>query len=204
MNIIFDLDSTLCEFMDPWFEWLVEHKHTNHLFKKEDCLHYGWIHENFGVDVVNGYFLNDPVSLYSHIIQPYYGAAEMVKWAKENFDGVEIVTHANTRATKVAKTAFVREHFDMKDSEIRFFHVLEEKVMHVKNAVLIDDYPLHIIYHMARNLRPAILFDYEGRNGWSKLRDYVPLIESERPDFRFYHKAEAYHEIKDFLRGYYA
>ena len=84
-----------------------------------------------------------------------------------NFD-TEILTHASKEETKIAKKMFAQKWLD-KDVNIRFFKELNDKYKYIGKAILVDDYPLHVLNHIATNKQPGIIFNYQGKNGWSNV-----------------------------------
>lgn len=63
-----------------------------------------------------------------------------------------------------------------------------------------------MIRHGARNNCPAVLFDYNGKNGWSKMEDYkeIQLEENYNPNLHryarnYYEAQKSLLELKDCL-----
>lgn len=193
-----DFDSVLVDFMEPWFDWLIHKRITNFKFNASHALSYDWLCKQFG-PVVYDYFREDPFETYTKV-QMFPGAKEFLNWCFDNFEHVEIVTHSDQDTTAQAKLDYVKTYFDTKS--IKFFSKMDEKFKHTSDSILIDDYPLHCVKHIVHNDRPAILFDWNNNNGWSKLGDYIDLLEELKPDLGFYHKAYDYEQTKNILKGY--
>ena len=194
-KIIFDFDSVLCNFVEPWLEWLKEQRHTNYQFKPEDVLSYDWIEKNFG-HASKQFFLEDPFEAYSRI-KPYKGAKELLNWCFDVFEEVEILTHASQYTTKQAKTWFIDKYFDT--HKVKYFDKIEDKYRYTAGSILIDDYPFHVIKHISTHNDPGIVFNHEGRNGWGHLDGYIDLLKNEKPDLKLYHEAHSFDEVKKSL-----
>ena len=77
---------------------------------------------------------------------------------------------------------------------------MEEKYKHLSDCILIDDYPLHLIYNASRNGNQSILFNYHNTYGWSNLKDYWDLIWKEKPNLDRIHIARDYSEVMQILK----
>ena len=194
-----DFDDVLVDFVDSWLKWIHTEGYSIKRHIPSDVEYYTWFIDKFGNNC-RDFFLKDPVDCYANKLSAYPGAINFYKFCKRHFD-VEIVTHACKVETELAKTNFAK-HFFGKDVKIRFFSVLEEKVNHIAGSILIDDYPFHIIKHAGINKMPGIIFDYNGRNGWSKYKDYRDQIEIDNPGINLIQYATSYEEIKLLLGKY--
>jgi len=195
MKITFDLDSTLADMVSPWLVWLKTEGFTNELFTSADVKTYNWFMSEFG-ESVRDFFLKDPIHVYTECIKPFPGAKDLILWAIANKFEFEIVTHADRDSTRQAKINWINQHLGLPPSFIRFFENLHNKSAYLDESILIDDYPHHAIQHIARNKQPAIIFDYHGNNGWSKLEGYSELMIAESPDMNKCRIAKTYDEVK--------
>jgi hypothetical protein len=194
-KLILDLDDTLVNFVDNWLSWIHKEGYSTRRYIPSEVEYYTWFIDKFGPNC-RDFFLNDPIDCYTNKLVPYRGALSFYKFCERHFD-VEIVTHACKVETEIAKTNFVKHYFG-KNVKIRFFSVLEEKVNYIGGSILIDDYPFHVIKHTEINKMPGIIFDYNGRNGWSKLENYINILRDVKSlDLIKY--ATTYKELKLFL-----
>ena len=44
--------------------------------------------------------------------------------------------------------------------------------------------------------------DYQGKNGWSKMKNYGELTDQLQPNLKFYNYATSYEQIKNILKEY--
>lgn len=197
MKLVIDLDSTVCDFVDPWLIWLNVNNYTNEFYKVEDVTSYDWMMNKFDASV-RDFFLVDPMVTYSLWIDPYKGAKEFLDWCYENYDAY-ILTHAEIDETIEAKTWFVKNKINSQ-IPMKFFSNLHDKFKHIDDGILIDDYPYHAIKTTAKTNKDSIIIDHDGRNGWSKLIDYKDLIDTEKPDISKIHYTKSFDEVKEVLK----
>lgn len=195
MKITIDLDSTLCNFTESWNIWLFVNGYADRIYSTEEITSYDWYTKNHGEESKK-FFLKDPSKCYN-FVKPYEGAKDFINHCKENYDDVEILTYSTTYKTCTAKMDFCLTHFDFED--VKFFEVMNDKYKQTEGRILIDDYPLHIINHLAFNKSYGIIFDYQEKFGWSKLRDYRNLLHTVNPDMRYIHIAHDYDDITNHL-----
>jgi hypothetical protein len=198
MKLIIDLDSTICDFMDPWLVWLNVRNYTDIFYRVEDIPSYDWIVDKFG-NSTRDFFLDEPMITYKEWIKPYKGAKEFLDWCCENFDAT-ILTHAFCEKTEEAKTWHVK-HKIKSDIPVKFFRTLHDKFKHIDDGILIDDYPYHVIKTTGKTNKDSIIIDHDGRNGWSKLESYKELIEQEKVDVSKLHYTKSFEEIKEVLNS---
>jgi len=197
LKLALDLDSTLCNFTDAWLQWIqfnfyptMEYPNLNALSNK-NITSYQWPVRAFG-EKVRDFYIKDPLQTYREWVKPIKQSKEFVDWCDMFFD-VHILTHSSTEGTNEAKTEFVKKHFG--NIKVEFFDSLEDKYLHLKDSILVDDYPLHCILNTARNKQDSIIFDHRNEYGWSKLKDYCDIILKEKPNLNKIHITEDYFEV---------
>ena len=189
------MDSTICDFMSPWMQWLVDNNYTNTLYSVEDITDYNWMFDKFGNNVKD-YFTKDPLQCYSSV-KEYPGFLEFILWLYINYD-VEILTHSWSKKTEFAKRKWLTDRVPI-DLKINFYSELNEKFKLTKNAILIDDYPLHILKHNIENKGLGIIFDFNGKNAWSKIEKYSHFTDNENYNENLTKYATNYSEVKQKL-----
>jgi 5'(3')-deoxyribonucleotidase len=192
-KLVLDFDSTLCDLMSPWMDWLHREKFSSVVHALSEVETYDWISRNYGSQG-NGFFHNDPEHTYSNYVLPFPDAKLFVEWAQEHFGEVVIVTHSSKKSTERAKREWGQEYLNF--DNFFFFSELEDKYKFTGDGILVDDYPLHVIRHIARNNSSAVLFDYNLENGWSKMENYKDIIEEENFEPSRFRQATNYHEAK--------
>jgi hypothetical protein len=200
MKITLDLDSTLCNFTEAWNQWLYDHGHTVDLLTTEQITSYDWYTKNIG-EHTKQFFLEDPDSCYKQIT-PYPVANAFINYCIINYDDVEILTHSCNKRTSTAKINFCKEHFDFHN--VKFFDIMEDKYKQTAGRILIDDYPLHILKHIAHNKSHGIVFNFKGNFGWSKLQNYQHLQHKLKPDMSLIHVGHDYMDVinhLEYIRG---
>jgi hypothetical protein len=175
-RVILDFDDVLVKLSDGWNKWLYHQELSDVLLKREDITSYDFYITKYG-DRARNFFLADPHNCYDVWVDPFEGAKDFVKWCCDNFDDVEILTHATKEATKEAKKNFAKKHFNF--SNVKFCRDLHDKYKQIGSGILVDDYPYHNIMNVVKNNNHSILFDEAGRNGWSKLENYSKVIPKD-------------------------
>lgn len=195
-KICLDFDDTLVNFIEPWLTWLKDEGYSETVFNKKDVTNYSWFFDRYG-DSVKNFFLKNPIDCYNKL-RLYPDSDKFYNWCKRHYN-TEILTHASKEETKTAKTMFAKKWLE-EDVNIRFFKELNEKYKYIGDAILIDDYPLHVINHIATNKQPGIIFNYQGGNGWSNVNNYKELINKLTPDMNLCYTAVSYVELIEILK----
>lgn len=201
-NLVLDFDDTLVHLVRPWLKWLRTQKLTKQTFHPEDVTHYEWFKTNFG-DEASDFFLKNSNKTYEAHDSHIPGSIAFLKWAEKYFN-LKIVTHVSNNHVLEAKSNFIKKIYHDNHQiniKVEFFEVLNDKYKYL-DGILIDDYPKHIINHISYNNQPAILFDYQGKNGWSKMKNYGELTDQLQPNLKFYNYATSYEQIKNILKEY--
>ncbi len=72
---------------------------------------------------------------------------------------------------KTEKIEHAKHYFGV--DETQFIPVNKEKYHITKEGILIDDYPLHVMEHVAYNRKKGIVFNLDNRFGWCRKCNYV-------------------------------
>lgn len=175
MKLSIDLDSTLCTFCEGWVEWCYEKNLTPFKLTLEDIKSYDYMGKTYG-EKCNDFFLKNPYDCYENWLKPYPNSGDFLEWCSNRFD-TEIITHACKKETEEAKIEFCRKHYNFKN--VKFVKNLHDKYIHLQDRILIDDYPVHCVMNNSRNGNDSIIFNINGKNGWSNISTYNHLIEGE-------------------------
>lgn len=197
MKIVLDLDDVLCNFVDAWCNWAYEQKLTPVPITRGDVSTYDYFFKTFGKDA-HDFYLKDPYRVYRELVTPFDGSKDFMVWCHENFDEVQILSHATNRHSKICKREFVNKHFDF--DNIDFSSSRVEKFNFTKDCILVDDFPTNVLKHVARNNNHGIIFNRNNGNGWAALHKYDELITEEQPDLSKMHYSNSYCETKYLLR----
>lgn len=201
-NLILDFDDTLVHLVRPRLKWLRTRGITDKIYHPEDVHSYDWFKVKFG-DKASDFFLKNSNQTYETHDSHIPGSITFLKWAEKYFN-LKIVTHVSNNHVLQAKTNFIKKVYEENNKiniHVEFFEELNDKYKYI-DGILIDDYPRHIINHISYNKQPAILFDYQGKNGWSKIKDYGYLTDELQPNLKYYSYATTYEQIKNILKEY--
>ena len=186
MKIYIDYDTTLVNLIDPWVKWINEKYNVN--LSTLDINRWYYLGEVFGREADD--FWRHPK--YNHyidkdVLQPYEGAVEFFKTLQKKFGEENVFIISSTKDHhKEDKIKHAMHFFGIQKQ--RFIPVNKEKYHITKDGILIDDYPLHVMEHIAYNEQKGIVFNYEGRFGWCRqcnyeldktLDKYKSLVENE-------------------------
>lgn len=196
-KLILDLDDVLCDFVSSWCNWLhYEKKWTETLLTPRDIKTYDHFLLNYGSQS-HDFFAKDPHSTYTDWVEPLEGSHEFVEWCHNNFDEVQILTHATIIDSQKAKRAFVSKHFNIKN--IKYSSSKMEKYNYTNGAILVDDYPLNVLKHIQFNEEHGICFNKDRMNAWSTINCHPEFINNPDINLNKYWEVNSYEQLKQIL-----
>lgn len=159
MKVYLDYDCVLVDFYKAWCKWINEQLilKGSTLFpaRVEDITFWEYLPTRYG-DWVNE-FWRSPGAYDNHVL-PFPGAYEFVDELKKENE-VTVVTYSHAEMQD-EKERHIIKHFDLPVIHAQYKH------LHTKDGVLVDDYRVNIIDHVANNQMPGVLFSYMNFHKW--------------------------------------
>ena len=161
MRCYLDFDSTLVDLTKGWLDWLKKEKFIK--ITTKNIVQWDWVPQTYGSHV-NEYWQTKGIY---DTIKPISGAVEFVTVLKSLYGTENVFLISNSHSNMIKeKEDYARRVFKISPSS---FHHADSKWQFTSDGVLVDDAPHNVIAHVRNNLKPAILFNYRNRYGWSKL-----------------------------------
>ena len=171
MKIFIDYDTTLVNLIDPWVSWV--NKKYNVTIASSDINRWYYLGEVFGKEA-DDFWKSEAYNHYEEkdFLQPYEGAVDFFHTLQKMYGTKNIFIVSSTRDHhRVEKMKHAIHHFGIEAEQ--FLPVNKEKYKTTTGGVLIDDYPLHVMEHIASNREKGIVFNYQDRFGWCRECNYV-------------------------------
>ncbi len=185
MKIFVDYDTTLVNLIDPWVAWI--NKKYNVTISSNDINRWYFLGEVFGKEA-DDFWRKENHYIDKDILLPFKGAVTFFHQLQDEYgkENVKIISSTRDHHTK-DKVAHMAHYFGIDSKSVKYtkeddsidcndYQVIltsKDKYAYTQNAILIDDYPLHVLEHIYFNKAPGIVFDWENRFGWCKEHNYV-------------------------------
>ncbi|HSH25349.1 MAG TPA: hypothetical protein VLA13_07415, partial [Massilibacterium sp.] len=162
MKIYWDYDSVLNKLHEAWFDWIDDYFGVR--IASEEVLYWDYIQKRLGEEAST--FFKCP-SIYQF---------DIVKRCEETLTVFNNIRHlignenikiisATWPVTKVAKNAQICRYMDVREDQIINEYRKED---FTSDGILIDDNIKNVYRHCSKNKKRGIVFDRNGKYGWSK------------------------------------